>query len=109
MSEGMHAIRPMPTPGPWRVKPTSQPKLVDIQPELWSHAIATVHANAYVGNDPMTDAALIATAPELYRELEARLDQTRCSCGQPACKRCQDDAETERVLAMAIGDTRSTA
>jgi len=49
-------------------------------------------------------AYLFAAADELYDELEVRLAQTRCGCGHTACKRCEADAETERVLAKARGE-----
>lgn len=47
---------------------------------------------------------LAAAAPELLEELESRFEQTRCGCNHPACKRCKDDAETERVIAKAHGE-----
>ena len=58
-------------------------------------------------NDPERikhTAYLFAAAEDLYDELEDRLAQTRCGCGHPACKRCEADAETERVLAKARGE-----
>ncbi|HKJ88907.1 MAG TPA: hypothetical protein VKA48_10405 [Gammaproteobacteria bacterium] len=58
-------------------------------------------------NDPERikhTAYLFAAAEDLYGELEDRLAKTRCGCGHPACKRCKDDAETERVLAKARGE-----
>lgn len=33
------------------------------------------------------------------QELHERLETTRCGCNHPACSRCRDDAETERVIA----------
>lgn len=41
---------------------------------------------------------LIAAAPELLEELLYRYEQTKCGCGSPGCKRCKDDAQTEKVL-----------
>ena len=51
----------------------------------------------------IVNANLMATAPELLEDLESRYAQTRCGCGHPACNRCEDDRETERVLRKAKG------
>lgn len=44
---------------------------------------------------------LIAAAPDLLEDLQSRYEQTRCGCGHPACNRCEDDAQTARVLIQA--------
>lgn len=40
-------------------------------------------------------------AADLYEALEDRLAQTRCGCGDPACKKCKDDAQDEALLKRA--------
>ena len=40
-------------------------------------------------------------AQSLLEELSYRLSQTRCDCAHPACKACQDDAHSERVITWA--------
>ena len=55
------------------------------------------------GQDAVGNANLIAAAPELLEDLESRYAQTRCGCGHPACNRCEDDRETERMLRKAKG------
>ena len=46
----------------------------------------------------------------LIAELEDRYHSTKCGCGHPACKRCQDDADTLDVLkknqSKLIGDSK---
>jgi len=55
------------------------------------------------GGNVEANANLIAAAPELLEDLESRYAQTKCGCGHPACNRCEDDRETERVLLKAKG------
>ena len=50
------------------------------------------------------DRSLIAAAPELLEELESRYVDAKCGCGHPACKRCRDDQETERIINKAKGE-----
>lgn len=52
------------------------------------------------------DARVIAASWALLDQLEYMADTRRCGCGHPACKRCQDDAENDRVIAVAYGKAR---
>lgn len=49
----------------------------------------------------LANSRLIASAPELLDDLESRFAQTKCGCNHPACNRCQDDQETERIINKA--------
>jgi predicted ATP-grasp superfamily ATP-dependent carboligase len=51
------------------------------------------------------DARLIAAAPEMLEELEYRYEQGKCGCGHLACKRCEDDRRTMKVINKAKGET----
>lgn len=44
--------------------------------------------------------ALAAHVHELRSELRDRAVQAWCGCEHPACKRCRDDEDTERVLSI---------
>lgn len=52
----------------------------------------------------LANATLMASSQDLYYELKDRLEQARCGCSNPACKRCLNDKETELVLAKARGE-----
>ena len=88
------------TPGPWEVMP-ERPWVV-IMPEGADSGEGQKYASVGGGNIE-ANAKLIAAAPELLEDLESRYVQTKCGCGHPACNRCEDDRETERVLRKAKG------
>jgi len=103
------------TPGPWtaiRQSPQMNYAWYVIEStERFPVHIATVFGTTnplmdwFAGaRDLKGNALLMAAAKELYEELESRYQQTRCGCGHPACKRCEDDRETERVLNKACGE-----
>ena len=88
------------TPDPWTVEIT--------QDESWSNELYDILdaggcsiMSGYVHRKE--DTQLMAAAPELLEDLESRYAQTRCGCSHPACNRCKDDRETERVLNKAKG------
>ena len=89
------------TPGPWKIEVTQ---------DAWGNDEFDIMDSG--GYSLLTDfvhrkedAKLMAAAPELLEDLESRYAQTRCGCGHPACNRCEDDRETERVLRKAKGGT----
>ena len=47
---------------------------------------------------------LFAASKRLYEQLAYMAAQHKCGCKHPACKRCEDDAENEAVLAAARGE-----
>ena len=90
------------TPAPWEIGPHHK----TIRPEGFDR-IGKANGGFVIcelfGPDAVDNAYLITTAPELLEDLESRYAQTRCGCGHPACNRCEDDRETERVLRKAKG------
>ena len=97
------------TPGPWHADSFlgsdsyEDPDLpfVEIGDVKWSPNKTSVPSAL----QQYTDAHLIAAAPELLEELESRYVDAKCGCGHPACKRCRDDQETERIINKAKGET----
>jgi hypothetical protein len=95
------------TPGPWRLETHSRSA-------NGSDLIVTDGAGAYTvagccyldtgvksAEEAAANARLIAAAPDLLDQLKGMAAQHRCGCGHPACKRCADDRENDRVIALA--------
>ena len=95
------------TPGPWKRVANSihskkggcivlrLPAYTDCQGDEAKETIARWDA----------DARLIVAAPDLLEELEYRYEQGKCGCGHLACKRCEDDRRTMKVINKAKGET----
>ncbi len=62
---------------------TSDGRLVDLQVRRLQHVAMTV-----------------------LHELQDRYEQTKCGCDHPHCKRCQSDAQTFRVIDLALEDLK---
>ena len=93
------------TEGPWTKGPLGGVERKDDSEVVCFRSVTTLAAGSEQKiAEAEANTVLIATAPELYDELADRLAQTRCGCGHPACKLCEADAETERVLAKARGE-----
>ena len=99
------------TSGPWISEVYPEDDSIVITSEARNktsrHQIATIvtgFKNERFEIEQVSNAALIATAPELLEDLEYRYSQTKCGCGHPACNRCQDDKQTEAVIAKAKGE-----
>ena len=84
------------TPGPWEIE---YDDLTEEWIVLWETGSAEVG-----GLHAADQARLIAAAPELLEELQYRYEQNRCGCRHPACKSCDDDQNTLKVLRKAKGD-----
>ena len=54
--------------------------------------------------EAIANAHLLAASKRLYEQLAYMAAQHKCGCKHPACKRCEDDAENEAVLAAARGE-----
>ena len=86
------------TPGPWRFDPklgvVSQFEINDV-----GEPMNIAQEVNYL------DGPILAAAPELLEELQYRYEQNRCGCRHPACKSCDDDQNTLKVLRKAKGET----
>jgi len=90
------------TPGPW-----------EASHDIGANCVATITSGwvvVSIGADPnkfdaKEDAQLIAAAPEMLDDLQYRYEQNRCGCRHPACKSCDDDQNTLKVLRKAKGET----
>ena len=91
------------TPGPWEVDYIDDNGQIVIRGKDYEIATCWHHCVGSIEKEMYANANLIATAPELLEDLESRYVQTRCGCDHPACNRCEDDRETERVLRKAKG------
>ena len=94
------------TPGPW--EPTNSDDLDDAP----SYVVCTLDDGWYVSSEHKptvgaigADTRLIAAAPEMLDDLQYRYEQNRCGCRHPACKSCDDDQNTLKVLRKAKGET----
>lgn len=89
------------TPGPWSILFNDKTKVV-----LEKSGVAIFVADTYAGftkseSEQEANAALIAAAPELYKELEKHC--ALCALRHPECEGCKL-CETRKVLNKARGE-----
>ena len=95
------------TKGPWEIRGNDIGVFDTGETQAFGMMIIVANTDASDASpdESKLNANLIASAPEMYQELEDLKWEFHCECGHPRCSREQTKRKIEAILAKARGES----